>query len=246
MLVDVHAHLDYEGYSEPIAEIVRKAKTAGLSCIINCGLNPKSNRVTLALSKSYDIVKPAFGFYPTDAEKASDTEIDSEIAWIRQNKPFAISEIGMDGKYGKDMARQTLVFRKMLDLARGLDLPVIIHTRQAEEQCFQLIEESKCRNVVLHCFTGSPQLAQRGIKNKWAFSIPPCVAYSKGFQGLVERLELNHILTETDSPFLAPKPGQQNRPENVVITIAKIAEIKRLTPEEVKKIVFLNFRRIFG
>ncbi len=246
MLVDVHAHLDYDGYSEPIDKIVNKAKSAGLTCIINCGLNPKSNRATLTLSKSYDIVKPAFGFYPTDAEKASDSEIDSEIAWIRQNKPFAISEIGMDGKYDQDMARQALVFRKMLSLACELDLPVIVHTRQAEEQCFKLIEESKCLKVVLHCFTGSPQLAQRGIKNRWAFSIPPSVAYSKGFQGLVERMELSHILTETDSPFLAPKPGEQNRPENVVVTIAKIAEIKRLTPEEVKKIIFLNFRRIFG
>jgi len=245
MLVDVHSHLDYPGYKEPIDGIIKRAISTGLVAIVNCGLNKESNRATKLLAEKHKIVKPAYGFYPTDAEKASWQELEQELKWIKQQKPIAIGEVGMDGKHGKDMLKQELVLKRFLDLAKLLNVPIIVHSRMAEQRCIELIEASGCSKVVLHCFTGTLQLAERAIKNKWCFSIPPIVVYNKGFQRLVEVVPLHQLLTETDSPYLAPKPGTVNEPSNVAIVAEKIAEIKGLNVEEVKKILYLNYRREF-
>jgi TatD DNase family protein len=245
MLIDVHAHLDSEGFKYTQDQVIKQAENAGVSAIINCGLNPATNRATKRLSEKYTLIKPAYGIYPTDAEAMSDEDIEAEIRWIAEQKPIAISEIGLDGKWGKDLLRQAKVFRRMLELAIRLDVPVIVHTRQAEEQCFNLIESTGIKKVVLHCYTGPRELIKRGIANKWHFSIPPIIAYDKGFAQLADKLMIGQLLTETDSPYLAPRPGEVNTPANVALTVEKLAGIKGLTYEEMKKLIFMNYRRLF-
>jgi TatD DNase family protein len=245
MLIDVHAHLDYEGFKSPVEQIIEEAAKAGVVAIINCGLSKESNRATKALSERFPIVKPAYGIYPTTAEELSEKDIEAELKWIKTQKPIAISEIGLDGKYGKDFAKQGKVLRLFLALANKMELPVIVHTRQREKECLDILEEMKVKKVVLHCFTGPEELVKRAIKLKYSFSIPPIIVFNKGFQNLVKMIDLGLILTETDSPYLAPKHGEVNTPANVAVTVAKIAEIKGLTVEETQKIIFLNYQRMF-
>jgi len=245
MFIDVHAHLDSKEFRKPVSELIDEARIAGLTTIINCGLNKETNRSTQRLSEKYSIIKPAYGIYPIDAEQMSDSEVNQEIAWIRKQKPIAISEIGLDGKWGKDIEKQIRVFRKMLELAIEMRVPVIVHTRQAEEQCFNVIESTGIKKVVLHCFTGPKELIPRAITNKWSFSIPPVIVHDKSFAELVTQLKLGQLLTETDSPYLAPKRGTQNSPANVVLTIKKMAELKGLNAEEMRNIVFQNYQNLF-
>jgi len=246
MFVDVHAHLDSKGFIKPIKAIVEEAAEAGLVAIINCGLNRKSNRATERLAKQFHIVKPAYGFYPTDAEKTSQKEIDEELKWIKRRKPIAISEVGLEGKWGKDFKKQEQVFSKFDMLATGLDIPLIVHTREKEKQCIDILEKLKAKKVVLHCFTGPEPLVVRAMKLGYSFSIPPIILYNQRFQSTVKLLAMDRILTETDSPYLAPKRGTINSPKNVRLTVAKIAEIKGLNPEETKRIIFLNYQRLFA
>lgn len=242
MLIDVHAHLDEIKNQK---DIILNSQKAGLKTIINCGLNPKSNRKTLKLSKEYSIIKPAFGFYPTYAEDSTSLEIKKEIQWVKKNKPFAISEIGLDFKESKNIQKQKEVFILFLKLAKELNVPAIIHSRKAEEEVLNIIQEINYKKIVLHCFTGKKRLIQLANDMKLYFSIPVIIIKSTHFQNLVKNVNLSRILTETDSPYLAPIKGEINEPKNIKLTINKIAELKDITEEECEKIIYMNYQRLF-
>ncbi len=239
MLVDVHAHLDDV---KDINRVIANAEKAGLKVVINCGLNHKSNLKTLELSKSYRIIKPAFGLYPMFAEELPKDKIQEEIAWVKKNKPFAISEIGMDFKEPKDINKQKYAFVEFLKLAKELNIPAIIHSRKAEADVLRIIKQINHKKIVLHCFTGKKSL----IKDyEGYFSIPAIILRSTHFQNLVKIVKLTRLLTETDSPYLSPFKDKPNEPANVALTVKKIAEIKGITPEEAERIIFMNYQRLF-
>jgi TatD DNase family protein len=244
MLIDVHAHLDDEKITN-VEDIILNSKQEGIKTIINCGLNQKSNRTTLKLSKKYSIIKPAFGFYPSYAEQSKPEEVKKEIEWIKKNKPFAISEIGLDFKEAKDINKQKEVFILFLKLAKELDIPAIIHSRKAEQDVLEIVKEINYKKIVLHCFTGKKRLIKLAEEMGLYFSIPVIIIKSSHFQDLVKNINLSRLLTETDSPYLAPIRGEINEPKNVRLTINMISKIKGITAKECEKIIYMNYQRLF-
>ncbi len=245
MLFDVHAHLDHTKFSKDLDLVIERAKKNNVVVIINNGLNIATNRSTLQLAKKYPIVQPALGLYPTHAEEMSMKEIEEELNFIKKQKIIAIGECGLDNKYVIDEKKQQKVFQMLIDLAEKMKLPIIVHSRQSEAKAIEILECSKLKKVIMHCFCGSSTLVKKIEDNGWYFSIPPTVKFSKKFQKLVKRVSINNLLTETDSPYLGPEKNKRNEPKNVFETVKKISEIKKLEKSEVEKIFYMNFRRIF-
>ncbi len=248
MIIDVHSHLDYKSFEKDLPEVIQRAKEAGICAIINNGLNHKSNIKTLELAKKYPLVKAALGFYPTDALEVSEETFLQELDFIRKNKNkiVALGEIGMDFYHtqGKEK-EQEKIFLRFLELSEELKLPLIIHSRKAEKTIVEILERFQPKKVIMHCFSGNTKLIKRCEEQGWFFTVPCNVVFSQHFQNLVKQVSINQILTETDAPFLSPIKGKRNEPKNIVFTINKIAEIKGLDKEEVKRIIFMNYKKIF-
>lgn len=245
MLVDVHCHLDFEQFND-LDEVIERARKAGVISIITNGVNKKSNRMVLELAKKYDIVKPALGLYPDDAVKMNGRQVRAEIEFIKSQRPAAIGEVGLDNYRVGNLDKQKEVFQQLIDLAKELDVPLIVHSRKAEQEAFDMLAKSRAAKVIMHCFNGTMKLAREIESKGWYFSIPPIIVYSTQFQELVRTVKSTYILTETDSPFLAPEKGKRNEPMNVREAVKMIAKIKEIEVEEAEKIVFMNYKRLFG
>ena len=199
-------------------------------------------------------------------------DVDEELDWIEENadKCVAIGEIGLDYNWSpRDdpggpnefqtegmrghasqvpslKAKQKEVFRKVLKLAKKMDKPVVIHSRKAEEDAINILEEGEMEKVVMHCFNGKKSLIRRCVENGWFLSVPPVITRLQHFITLVEIVPLEQLLTETDSPYLSPVARERNEPVNVAVTIKRIAEIKGLSEENVAGQVFNNASNLFG
>lgn len=259
MLIDVHCHLSFDSFKEDLDQVIERAKKSGMTAILCSGVDHKTNREVLELSKKYEIVKASLGIYPLDAvglghydntpRERKKFDVDAEIEFIRKNKDkiMAIGEVGLDKSPEGDckLEEQIKVFRKTISLAQEIKKPLVVHTRKAEKECIGILEEMKANNVVLHCFTGNMKLVERAEKLGYSFSIPSIIIRLKHFQELVERVSLNNLLTETDAPYLSPIKGERSEPSFVKETIKKISEIKKIEEIEVEKIIFSNYQKIF-
>ena len=260
-LVDVHAHLDDPQFEQDLPQVIERAVQAGVHAVITNGVNPETNRTVLQLAKQYSIVKAALGIYPIDAlakevqlgehhltmPKAFD--VDEELAFIQKQKSsiIAIGEIGLDNHWVKGkLAPQLEVFQKLLSLAKKMRKPVLVHSRDAELETIEAIESSGVKLVDMHCFGGNKKLVKRIEDNGWWLSIPPNVVRSSHFQSIVHAVDINQLLTETDSPYLAPDKNQRNEPAFVALTVQKIAELKKMDRIEVEQVIFKNYRDVFG
>jgi len=246
VFIDTHCHIDM---MKDIDGIVERAIAKDVKIILNNGVDVKSNRKTLELAKKYPEVKSCLGIYPIEALKMSNEEIVDEMEFIRINKTniVGVGEVGIDLKWGKDLEKQKEIFGKFIDLAKELDKPIIVHSRQAEEEVMNILKEKKAEKVVIHCFNGKIKLVDEAVEKGWLFSIPANICFSENFQKLVEKIPIENLLCETDSPYLHPEKGKKNNePANVVKSYKKIAEIKELDVGEVEKNLEENFNKIFG
>ena len=246
MLVDVHCHLDFPQFEKDLDQVIKRAEKNGFVALIANGVHLESNKKVLELSKKYKIIKPAFGLYPEHAVESSEKEIEEVIDFIRKKKPIAIGESGIDYFRVKNPDKQKKAFQKLINLAKELDIPIIIHSRKAEQDTIEILEKSKIKKVIMHCFSGNKELLERAEKNGWMFSIPPSLVRNKTFKKLAKRVPLSRILTETDAPYLSPFEGKRNEPSFILESIKKIAEIKGITEDELKKIIYSNYQRMFN
>lgn len=246
MYIDVHAHIDHPLIKDTAA-LVARARAQGVLVIINNGLDPASNRSGLELAKRYPEVKAAIGIYPLDAETLSDEDIASTFALIRELRPIAIGEVGLDAsERAQGFARQERVFTDVIRLAKELGVPLIIHSRKAEARVLELLEQEGAKKVLLHCFCGRKQLIRKARELGYYLSVPANVVRSGHFQLLVREVPITQLFTETDTPFLGPdKDASFNEPANIPLAVRKIAEIKGMDEEEVKKHIFFNYQRLF-
>ncbi len=259
MIVDVHSHLGFDQFSKDLDQVIERAKQAGVVAILCSGVDHESNVRALELSKKYDIVKASLGIYPLDAvglghydgvpREARTIDVDEEIKFIRKNKDkiIAIGEIGLDKSPEVDckLEEQKEVFWKAIKLAEEIKKPIVIHTRKAEAECLEILESSKLKNVVLHCFTGNLKLVKKAEDLGFYLSIPAIITRLKHFQEVVERVSLGNILTETDAPYLSPYKGERNESSYIKETIKAIANIKNVTEDETEKIIYSNYQKVF-
>ncbi|MCK4650378.1 TatD family hydrolase [Candidatus Pacearchaeota archaeon] len=266
-LVDVHCHLDHARFEKDLDEVIERFEEEGGRYIVSSGVNPSTNRKNLEFAKKYDVVRASFGIYPTDALacelKSGEAEgflrdfehfsVDEELKWIEKHADdcVAVGEVGLDYSF-KDFQtegmreKQKEVFRKVLDLTKRIRKPVVIHSRKAELDAIEILEEMGMEKVVMHCFCGKKSLIRRCVENGWSFSVPPVIARLEHFKMLVDMVPLGQLLTETDAPYLSPVVGQRNESANVVVTIGIIAEIKGLSEDEVARNIFENAVKLFG
>lgn len=260
MFVDIHSHLDSYLFDADRDEVIARARDV---IIVSAGVNPETDRFALELSKKHKNVLCSLGIYPTEAfefEKKDFSHlvnfapfaIDTELAWIetqcKNQSCVAIGEIGLDFVNIKDDVRRREhdeeLFVKQLRIAKKFDLPVVVHTREAEERALEILEQEQMHKVVLHAFGGRKHLVKRIRDKGWMCSIPPLVFRSSHFQLIVQEFPIEQLVTETDAPYLGLERGVRNEPRNVIETVKKIAELKGISVAEAETIIYSNFLRL--
>ncbi|MBU4262169.1 MAG: TatD family hydrolase [Proteobacteria bacterium] len=247
-LTDTHAHLCDQAFDQDRQEVIQRAQEAGIAAIVMVGETLEDARRNLALAAEYPCLKPAAGLYP---EFADMEEAEKLSGFIRRHgaRFYAIGEVGLDfwlAKEEADREVQRLVFRKFIELASELDLPLNVHSRSAGRQAVALLLEQGAKRVQMHAFDGRYSAALPAVEAGFFFSVPPSLVRSRQKQKLVGLLPLCCLLVESDSPVLGPDPARRNEPANVVTAVKVIAEIKDIAVDAVLEAVRENTRRLYG
>ena len=251
-MIDTHCHIDFEDFDGDREDVIKRAKDK-LDHIIVSGYSNDSNMDVLKLSKDYEgFIYPTFGFHPVSSQNATQEDIDIAHNNIKNhlNDILAIGEVGMDYYYVTDKAlreRQQEIFRGFLELADEYRVPIVMHVRDCEKKAVNIIEDyENIPYFVFHCYGGSLKTAKRIMNRDDSYmSFSTMLCYSKHHQDLIEKINLDYVLTETDSPYLAMTKEERNEPVNVVRAVHKIADIKDMDVETVDEITTSNARKIF-
>ena len=248
MFIDTHCHITSEDYDD-ISLIIDKIKSAGVNKIIVNGTDMKSNLEVLELVSKYDIVYGALGFHPTELDNFN----DSELLWLEEHindeKIVAIGEIGLDYHYDNtDKNKQNFVFKKQLEIAKKHNKPVIIHCRDASQDTLNILKEYNLKGS-LHCFSGSLEMAKEYIKLGYLIGVGGVVTFknAKNIVSVIENIDLEYILLETDSPYLTPEPYRKYKNDSSYIPViaSKIADIKEVDISVIEKTTNDNAMRLF-
>lgn len=258
MFVDSHAHIDGQEYDEDRDEVVSRAREAGVRAILNVGTgDPASGAFERAVrvAEKYENVFAAVGVHPHDA-KLFDDEVQERLKRLAQvsSRVIAWGEIGLDYHYDHSPREvQREVFRRQLRIARELELPVIIHSREADEDTVGLLREEmgdSRRRGIMHCFGGGPQMAESVLELGFMISFAGNVTFKKAedLRDVARRVPTERLLAETDCPYLTPVPfrGRRNEPARVREVVAVLAELHGMEPEELGRITTENFSRFFN
>lgn len=253
MLTDTHTHLHFEQYAADLSEVIDRAYSAGVEKILTLGTDLSSCRQTIQIARRFDKVYAAVGIHPTDIfrSQSDDLPLIKELA-SAENKVVAIGEIGLD-LYWKEvpLQRQLPVFEKMLEIANDLQLPVVIHNRNAHPEMRSIFEQQGIDHLkgVMHSFSGSADDAQYYLSMGLHISFTGVITF-KNYSELevVKSIPVNRLLLETDSPFLTPVPkrGKRNEPAFVQYVAMKLAEIHGIDLQKMKEITGYNAQKLFG
>ncbi len=233
-MIDSHAHILSE-YYENIDLLINDLRSKNMINVINCADSIKTSHEIIDLSKKYEsFLLPAVGIHPENVDEIDRVNEIEEI--LKNEKIYAVGEIGLDYYWNKENKdKQKELLNLQLDLAEKYNLPVIIHNRDAIQDCFDELKKRKLKGVI-HCYTGSYEMAKEFIKLGYKLGIGGVLTFknSKLYE-LIEKISLDDILLETDSPYLSPEPfrGKTNVPSNVLYVAKRIAEIKNVSLEEV-------------
>ena len=248
---DSHAHYDDKRFKADREELLRELLPAcGVSHVINVGCDVKSSERSIRLAEKYDYIYAAVGVHPHELYDMSSQTIAKLKKLSEHKKVVAIGEIGLDYYYDTHPKElQRFWFRQQLRLAEETNLPVIIHSRDASQETFDIIQSSSVRRGSIHCYSGSAEMAQEYVKMGFSIGVGGVVTFSNE-KKLVERvaaIPMESILIETDCPYLAPNPNsvKRNDSSNLKYVVEKIAEIKNMTPETVAKISEKNAADLF-
>ena len=247
MFIDTHCHIDEN--DKDIPGLIDRIKESGVSKIIVNGCDMKSNLEVLELVKKYDIVYGAIGFHPTELDEYRDECLDWLDKHINDDKIVALGEIGLDYHYqNTDKNKQINAFKRQLEIASKYNKPIIVHTRDAINDTYNMLKEFKLRGSI-HCFSGSVEMAREFVKLGYFIGIGGVVTYknAKNIVSVIEDTSLEYILLETDSPYLTPEPFRMERNSscNIPIIAKKIADIKEMEVVEVEKVTSDNACRLF-
>lgn len=252
MLIETHCHLDYLK-ALPLEEIRTLIKEAGITKVVTIGVDPGNLDKVLELSETYPEIYFTQGIHPHDAKDFTDVEINKIVTRAALPKMVAVGEIGLDYHYNNSpQDSQKAAFEKQLQIACDQDLPVVIHTREADEDTKAILKNFSSalkRKGVVHSFTSTPELAEFVLSEGFYIGFNGIITFKKAenVQGVVKITPTDRILFETDSPFLTPVPhrGKENAPYYLPFVAAKIAELKNVNLEELKKQVYENSLNCF-
>jgi TatD DNase family protein len=247
LFVDVHCHVDL--YPD-LRDVVARAKQTGLVAIVAVSMDVNSMEKVMEISNIYSgFIFPSLGLHPEASGKSTETDLKKAIELIKINSKnlVAIGEIGLDHYFVKSKElypQQEKIFREMLRISKELNLPVILHTKGAERLIFKILDEYTLKNVLIHWYTGPGDLIDIGIQRGYYFSITPAIAYSKKVQYVAEKVDLDHLLSESDGPVEYNKI--RGEPKDCPIIAQKIANIKRYNESKVEQKLFENATSFFN
>jgi TatD DNase family protein len=253
-IVDSHCHLDYEGLAENLPAILRRCEEAGVGLMLSISSRVKNFSVLLEITEKYENVFCTVGTHPHNAHEELDVTVADLVQLAQHPKVVGIGEAGLDYHY--DLApreAQMKGFRSHIAAARETGLPLVIHTREAEEDTARVLEEEMAKGgfkALLHCFTSKQWLAMRAVELGLSVSFSGILTYknAEDLRETAKSLPQNRLLVETDSPFLAPVPyrGKSNEPSFVVKTLEQLALVRSLSRDEMAKITSDNFFHLFS
>jgi TatD DNase family protein len=253
MLIDSHAHLDDRRFDNDRDMLIKNLKNNGLEIVINIGADLKSSIASVSLAEKYDNIYATVGVHPHSAKEMDNSTIEILKSFAKRDKVVAIGEIGLDFHYDnspRDVQRKW--FKEQLKLAKEVDLPVVIHTREATQETFDILKEAQDGRLrgVLHCYSGSVEMALEYIKLGFYISLGGPVTFNnaKISRDVAKAVPLDKLLIETDSPYLTPVPyrGKRNEPIFVKYVAETIAEIRGISLEELGEATNRNTKELFG
>lgn len=245
-LFETHAHLDLPDFDADRETLINKCFSSGVEYIINIGFNKETSLSSLELAKKHLHMFSTVGYHPHDA-----TDFDAEIVkrLAREKKVLAIGEIGLD--FFRNLSPYSVqreVFANQAHLAVDYDLPVVVHNRDAHQECFKILKKEGVKEAVFHCFSGDIIFAQQVLDEGWMISFTGTVTYPNShLEDVIRMMPLDQFMIETDCPYLPPHPhrGQRNSPLLLHLVAEKIAQIREMTPNEIAETAFNNAHRFF-
>ena len=249
--IDAHGHITNDDYDN-VEQVVKNALDAGVKTMICSSSDLSSSKKAVSLAQEYDCVFANVGIHPecvNDLDESALAEIEN---LAKQKKVVAVGEIGLDYHTSKDfIQKQKEFFVKQIEIANKLDLPIVVHSREAMGDTIEILQKHPPkRPSLMHCYNGSLESAKILMKLGFSFSVGGLVTFknAKNVQEVVANLPIENILLETDCPYMTPVPfrGQRNEPKNVVYTADAIAKLKNISIEEVASITTENSKRLYN
>lgn len=253
MLIDTHAHLFFENFKEDVDEVIQRAKDNGVDFIVVPATDIKTAKEAITLAEKYEQIYATVGIHPHDTKDWNESLLVEIEELAKHPKVVAIGEIGLDYYYDfSPQDQQIKAFKSQLDLATKLQLPVVIHNRDSDGDMMDIIQ-SYCGTGLkaqFHCYNGSLSDALEFMKMNHFISFTGNITFKKsdGLREILSRIDLNHLMLETDSPFMTPVPfrGKRNEPSYVSYVAQQVADVHKISLEEVGRITSLNAFRFFG
>lgn len=252
MLFDSHAHMYSVRFDEDREEVFNRIKEADVSYVLNAGADLETSMKAIEYAQKYDMFYASVGCHPHDVKELDEETIQLFKGMAKKPKVCAIGEIGLDYYYDHSPRdQQQYWFKRQIQLAHQLSMPIIIHDRDAHEDTMRILKEENAFDigVLMHCFSGSAELAEQYIKLGAMISISGTVTFknARKTKEVAEKIPMEYLLIETDAPYLTPEPfrGKRNESSYVQYTAQKLAEIKNIPLEEVAKITTENAKRFF-
>lgn len=248
MIIDSHVHLTDPKLYDRLDEVINNAFEADVRKMIVSGVDYESSMLAIEIARKYDGVYATIGIHPSEVNK-----VDDNLKWIKENlskpKVVGIGEIGLDYYWDKSFKdKQIDFFEKQLKIAEETGYPVVVHSRSAAEDTFSVLKNYNNKGV-MHCYAYSVEMARKFIDLGYLLGIGGVVTFknAKTIKKVVEEIELKHLITETDAPYLTPTPhrGKTNEPKYTKLVVEEIAKIKNIEVQIVKKQIYENARKIF-
>ncbi len=259
MYFETHAHFDDDRYSEDREQVIEEARRTGVDIIVNCGSTLRTSKASVKLAAQFDFVYVSVGVHPHDAKSLNEEKFIELKNLAQSPKVIAIGEIGLDFFYDhSERDTQKLWFERQLAYAIEIDMPVIIHNRDAHEETFDILEkgckaahaQGKTLRGVIHCYSGSAEMAKRFLNLGFYIAFGGAITFKNARKSheAIETVPLTKLFIETDCPYLAPEPfrGKRNTSAYLKYVVDKIAEIKGISHEEVAVQTYANAKELFG
>ena len=248
-IFDAHAHYDDDWFDEDRQELLESLPQKGVSGIVNASVDLKTAEIARGFAQKYEYMYFTVGFHPENLEDMPENYLDKIAKMLEHEKAVALGEIGLDYHWDIEKGLQHRVFEEQLKLAKDLDVPVVVHDREAHGDVMEYLRQYKPRGL-MHCFSGSVEMLKEVLKLGMSISLGGTVTFKNARVPLevADAVPLDRLLLETDAPYLSPVPfrGKRNDSSNIIYTAQKIAEIKGIGVQELLDITAENARKLYG